>query len=108
MISSTEATLREENAQLREQLAQAEETLRAIRHGEVDALVVDSDVGPKVYVLQGLDAEQSRFRGNILDQINEAVIAADSEQRLIYANAAAERRYGFTSNRVLGHHMSEI
>jgi len=109
MNSSTDlAALREENTRLREQLEQAEETLRAIRHGEVDALVMDGEAGPQVYVLQGLDAEQSRFRGDILAQVNEAVIAVDSEQRLIYANAAAEHRYGFTASQLLGQRLTEI
>ena len=55
--SPTQQTLLAENADLRARLEEAEEMLRAIRSGEVDALVVDSSDGPQVFTLQGLDAE---------------------------------------------------
>ena len=76
---------------MRARLEEAEETLRAIRGGEVDALVVETVDGPQVYTLQGLDAETNRFRGEMLAQVSDAVIAVDGEERIIYLNAAAER-----------------
>jgi len=36
-------------------LEEAESTLQAIRHGEVDALVVSSPTGPQVYTLYSAD-----------------------------------------------------
>ena len=36
-------------------LEEAEGTLQAIRHGEVDALVVSGPAGPQVYTLQSAD-----------------------------------------------------
>jgi len=68
--------------------------LRAIRCGEVDALIVDSAAGPQVFTLQGLDAESNRFRGEILAQVSDAVIAIDDDDRVTYLNAAAARQYG--------------
>jgi hypothetical protein len=44
--SPTQQTLLAENAELRARLEEAEEMLRAIRNGEVDALVVESSAGP--------------------------------------------------------------
>ena len=82
--------------------------LRAIRSGDVDALVIDSDAGPQVYTLQGLDAETNRFRGEMLAQVSDAVIAVDNEDRIIYLNAAAERLYGFTASTALGRTRSKI
>ena len=41
--------------ELHRRLEEAEETLRAIRGGEVDALVVDSAEGERIYTLQGAD-----------------------------------------------------
>ena len=40
---------------LRRRLAEAEETLRAIRAGEIDALVVASEHGERVFTLEGAD-----------------------------------------------------
>src|SRR5215208_6050733 len=91
-----------QNSELRERLAEAEELLAAIRAGEVDALVVESPVGAQVFTLQGLDAESSRVRGEMLAQVSDAVVAVDDEQRVTYLNAAAERQYGVTASEVLG------
>ena len=49
--SKSEAKLLRENAELRARLDEAEETLRAIRAGEVDALVI----GEQVYSLKGAE-----------------------------------------------------
>lgn len=106
--SSTEAALLAETVELRAQMEEANETLLAIRHGEVDALVIESDAGPQVFTLQGLDAKTNRFRGAMLAQVSDAVIAVDNEDRIIYLNAAAERLYGFTSSEALGRTRSAI
>jgi PAS domain S-box-containing protein len=97
-----------QNAELRERLAEAQELLDAIRAGEVDALVVESSVGPRVFTLQGLDAESSRVRGEMLAQVSDAVVATDNEERVIYLNAAAERQYGVTASEVLGRKLGEL
>ena len=82
--------------------------LRAIRRGDADALVVESATGPQVYAMQGLDAATNRFRGEILAQVSDAVIATDSDQRITYVNAAAERLYGFTASGMLGRELSDF
>ncbi|HKQ09457.1 MAG TPA: ATP-binding protein [Blastocatellia bacterium] len=90
--------LRAENAELRRQLEDAEETLRALRGGEVDAVIV----GEHLYMLESADIDSNRFRGDVLAQINDAVVAVDNEQRITYINAAAERQYGVAASEVLG------
>lgn len=106
--SANEEALLAENTELRVRLEEAEETLRAIRTGEVDALLVEGSSGPQVFILQGSDAESNRFRSDILGKVSDAVIAVDEEQRVIYINAAAERQYGVTASQSLGHTLSEI
>ena len=46
---------RAEIAELRLRLEEAEETLRAIREGAVDAFVVSETSGERVYTLEGAD-----------------------------------------------------
>ena len=104
----TDQALLAENAELRARLMEAEETLHAIRNGEVDALVVDAPNGHRLYTLQGVDAESSRFRGEILALIGEAVLAVDHDQRVTYVNPAAERLYGVSAAEVLGRRLSEL
>jgi PAS domain S-box-containing protein len=102
------STLLAENANLRARLAETEDTLSAIRSGDVDALVVDSAAGPQVYTLQGVETETNRLRGEMLAQVSDAVVAVDREDRIIYLNVAAERLYGFAAPKVLGRTLSTI
>jgi PAS domain S-box-containing protein len=108
MNALSQSALLAQVADLQTRLEGAEETLRAIRGGEVDALVIDSAAGPQVYTLQGLDAEASRLRGEMLAQVSDAVIAVDDELRVFYLNAAAERLYGLAASRGLGQLVSTI
>src|SRR6185295_18966457 len=91
---TSEQNLQAENAELRARLAEATDTLLAIRRGEVDAMVVETTAGPQIYTLQGLDAEASRFRGEILAQVSDAVIVVDNNSLVTCMNAAAEQQYG--------------
>jgi PAS domain S-box-containing protein len=106
--SSPNSNLLKEISELRQRLNEAEDTLRAIRGGEVDALVIESHEGPQIYTLQGLDAELNRFRGEILEQISEAVIVLDETQNVIYLNGTTERQYGVCASTVIGCHVSKI
>ena len=45
---------------------------------------------------------QARFRAALLDSIGEAVAAADTDGRLVYINAAAERLFGWRARDVIG------
>ncbi len=106
--SRTKHMLVTENAELKARLEEAKETLRAIHRGEVDALVVESAAGPLIYTLQGMDAASNRFRGEILAQVSDAVIATGGDQRITYVNAAAERQYGVSASSVLGRDLSKV
>ncbi len=106
--ATPDQSLLAENAELRARLEEAEEALRAIRCGEVDALVIDGESGPRVFTLQGVDAESNRFRGEILAQVSDAVIVVDDDKRVTFLNAAAERQYGVTASEVLGRHVARI
>jgi PAS domain S-box-containing protein len=102
--TQTEQSLRAENAELRARLEEAEETLRAIRGGEVDALVV----GEQIYMLESADAASNRFRGEVLAQVSYMVIAVDNDNRITYLNPAAERQYGFEAAELLGRNLDEV
>jgi len=95
---SEQDRLQAENAELRAQLQEAEETLSAIRGGEVDALVV----GTQIYTLESADASSNRLRKDVLAQMEDAVVACDHAGHVIYLNPAAEARYGTSSSAALG------
>jgi PAS domain S-box-containing protein len=91
-------------AALRARLEEAEQTLQAIRSGEVDALVVDD----AIYTLDTANAASNRLRSDVLAQMKDAVVAVDLDGRLIYLNAAAERQYGLTASAVLGRPLGQL
>jgi PAS domain S-box-containing protein len=93
---------------LRAQLEEAQEMFRALRSGEVDALVLESVVGPQVYTIQGLDAETNRRHASMLAQVSDAVIAVGNDGRIVYLNAAAERLYGLAAFKALGQTLSKL
>jgi hypothetical protein len=55
MKAQIKASVRLELEDLRQRLQEAEETLGAIRSGEVDALVVSGPSGEKVFTLEGAE-----------------------------------------------------
>src|SRR3954471_17378073 len=102
--TKTEQSLHAENAELRARLEEAEETLRAIRSGEVDALIV----GEQIYMLESADAASNRIRGEVLAQVSDVVIAVDNDNRITYLNPAAEQQYGLEASEVLGCGLDEV
>ena len=107
-ILAENAGLRARLAEMEARLREAEETLSAIHEGKVDAFVVESPAGPRLFTLQGADAESNRFRGEMLAQVSDAVIAVDAGQRVIYLNAAAEGKYGISASEALGRRLGEL
>ncbi|MGH9868083.1 MAG: response regulator [Candidatus Polarisedimenticolia bacterium] len=67
---------------LRTKLAEAEETLRAIRSGDVDALVVEGPAGSRVFTLMGADAG---YR-TMVEQMQEGAITVDRAGSILYCN----------------------
>jgi PAS domain S-box-containing protein len=104
MAEPDDRDLRAEIEALRVRLAEAEQTLEAIRAGEVDALIVGDDV----YTLDSANAASNRLRSDVLAQMKDAVVAVDADERVIYLNAAAESQYGQASSQVLGHPLDQL
>lgn len=96
--------LKAENDELRLRLDEAEEMLDAIRSGGVEALVV----GDQLFMLQSAEHASNRFRGHVLEQVNDIVIAIDDDFRLTYMNPAAERKYGVAASDALGQKREDV
>ena len=97
-----------EIAELRVRLSEAEDVLRAIRSGDLDALVVESHSGPRVFTLQGVDAAASRERGAMLASVSDAVIALDNNEVVTFVNSAAQRLFDLGGNKALGQQLSAV
>ena len=68
--------------ELRARLQEAEETLRAIRSGEVDALVINGPEGEQVFTLRGADHP---YRV-IVEEMNEGAVTLSPDGTILYSN----------------------
>ena len=83
---------------LRARLAEAQETLRAIRSGEVDALVVATSEGDRVFTLHGAD-EPYRI---MLEQMSEGAASLSTDRVLLYANRRLAQMLGVSLANLVG------
>lgn len=95
---------RDELAELRRRLADAEETLRAIREGEVDALVVEKETVSQVFDIGGGAEAYHVF----MEAMHVGAAAIDDTGRILYANARLTSVLGFTQNSVQGSSFADI
>src|SRR6476660_3476653 len=79
---SSRRTQSRQLAELRARLAQAEETLHAIRSGKVDAVVVAGKAGPQVFTLEGAD---HAYRV-LIESMNEGALTLTADKMILYAN----------------------
>jgi PAS domain S-box-containing protein len=86
------------HAGLRQRLADAEETLRAIGSGEVDAVVVAGKQGDRVFTLEG--AEHA-YRV-LMESMNEGALALTSDKTILYANQCFARMVKCPLEQVIG------
>src|SRR5689334_23613446 len=71
-----------EISELRRRLEEAEETLRAIRSGEVDALVIDDPQGEVIYTLTSADYPYRLM----IDEMNEGAVSVSPDSFILYSN----------------------
>ena len=83
---------------LKSRLAEAEDTLRAIRSGEVDALVVDGESGPQIFTLKNA-AEPYRL---LVEQMREGALTLSQQGIILYCNAAFADIVGKSAPGIIG------
>lgn len=72
-----------ENNELRFQLEEANDTIDAIRSGQVDALVVKGDEGHQLYTLKTADQTYRVF----IEKMNEGAVTLNREGIILYSNS---------------------
>ena len=92
----TEASL--ELVVLRARLTEAEETLHAIRSGEVDAVMSASKQGPQVFTLQG--AEHA-YRV-LIESMNEGALTLTADKTILYSNQRFAKMVKYPLEQVMG------
>jgi PAS domain S-box-containing protein len=84
--------------ELHARLAEAEETLDAIRNGEVDAVVVGGPAGQQVYTLENAD----RPYRVLIEQMQEGAITMSAEGTVLYCNDRLAQLLGASRAALLG------
>jgi PAS domain S-box-containing protein len=79
-------------------LQEANETLDAIRNGEVDAVVVSGPVGQVVYTLQNAD----RPYRVLVEQMKEGAVTLSSDGTILFCNASFSALVGKPSSQIVG------
>jgi PAS domain S-box-containing protein len=90
--------------ELRQRLQEAEETLDAIRSGEVDALVVSGPAGEKVFTLSGAEHP---YRV-LVESMNEGALSLSKDGTILYSNSAFARMVGIQLAQIMGHDVCEF
>ena len=94
----------QENAELRIRLAEADETLRAIRNGEVDAVVVTGDKGEQIFSLVGSD---SIYR-LIVETMKGAAFTLAFDGQILFCNAQLGELVKCPMENIVGHRLDEF
>ena len=95
---NTSEQLEAEIKELRRQLAEANEALEAIRHGDVDAVVVDRPGGPQVYTLTGADQPYRVM----VEGMQEGAITLRDDGVIMYTNGRLARMLQTSHQSLLG------
>ena len=93
-LKSSDADKETRNAALRE----AQETLEAIRAGEVDAVLVDGPKGQQVYTLEGPDKPFRIF----VEHMQEGAVTIDLQGMIVYSNRYFAQLIGAPLSNLLG------
>ncbi|MGB5156246.1 sigma 54-interacting transcriptional regulator [Desulfobacterium sp. N47] len=78
----TRQQLLDELQELKSRMMEAEEALRAIRNGEVDALVVSTEIGDQVFTLTGAEYPYRIM----LETMNEGAVTLAADGTILYCN----------------------
>ncbi|MEA3641456.1 MAG: ATP-binding protein [Lamprobacter sp.] len=93
-----------ENLELRARLEEAEDALRAIREGEVDAVIVSGSKGDRVFSL----TETENLHRLMVETMNEAGLAVSADGLLLYVNDRAAALLERGRSGLLGHPIEEL
>jgi len=83
---------------LRARLEEAEDTLKAIRRGEVDAVVVEGAQGEQIFTLEGAEKPYRL----LIEAMNEGAVTAHLDGTILYCNTCFARMIQTPVEQVIG------
>ena len=92
-----------ENARLRDRLAEAEAVIQAIRRGEIDAVVVNSSEGTRIFTLEGSDHPYRL----LVESMNEGAATLSEEGIILFSNPRLATLLGTPSAELAGTRLAD-
>jgi len=89
-----------ENSDLRIRLEEANDTINAIRTGQVDALIVNDGDGHQLYTLKTADQTYRVF----IEKMNEGAVTVNREGLILYSNTKFAEMVGMPLEKTIGLH----
>ena len=87
-----------DNTELRLRLEEANDTIQAIRTGQVDAFIVQGDNGHQLYTLKTADQTYRMF----IEKMNEGAVTLNRDGLILYCNSRFATMVGMPLEKVLG------
>ena len=84
--------------ELRQQLQEANETIHAIRTGQVDAVIVTTETGPQLYSLKTADHTYRAF----IEKMKEGAVTLNGEELILYSNSQFASMVDLPLSEVIG------
>ena len=97
-IKTIRTNIQRKNQELRWQLEEANETIEAIRTGQVDALIVKDGDTHQLYTLKSADQTYRVF----IEKMNEGVVTINREGFILYGNSRFASMVDLPLNKVIG------
>src|ERR1700761_337564 len=98
------STLATDNDELRRRLSEVEETLEAIRAGEVDAVLVGDAGARQIYTLESAE----RPYRLLIEQMQEGALTLTGDGLVLYCNDALSRLLDTPPERVVGSRLEKF
>jgi two-component system CheB/CheR fusion protein len=87
-----------QHRELQYQLEEANDTIEAIRNGQVDALIVKGDEGHQLYTLKTADQTYRVF----IEKMNEGAVTLNREGMILYSNSRFAAMINLPLEKVIG------
>ena len=97
-LNNTYSELLKENEELKIQLEEANDTIDAIRTGQVDALIVNDGDGHQLYTLKTADQTYRVF----IEKMNEGAVTINREGLILYSNTRFASMVGMPLEKTIG------
>lgn len=104
MKKLSEPDLKDEVSRLRAELAEANDTLHAIRTGQIDALIVNGESGHSVFTLKSADRAYRLF----IEQMTEGAVTLNKDGLIIYSNSQFATLVEKPLTKVMGNYFSDF